>query len=265
MTKQDPDFTAESIALGYHPFVRFSPLEFYAMRDLYGAFAFGQIFPRLKDPARLHPEWAARFMWAASSLPRDEVLAAEDVHSLVTQAKAYRRRGPPNPREFVDAFFRAYHIFKSGNGNATEAERPIYQADCERWKLELKRRNEAKQNEQRLKAEKDARRAKAQDEEKAAIAKKAAAAKEAAKAAEKPSEPAQPQAQAKPKPSEEKRKHAAPQPVIERKGGPRSMHNSAIPTSHGVWRNPNSQAVTGNPPTRGSRQVVTVIRKSEAK
>lgn len=263
MTKHDPDFTAESIALGYHPFVRFSPLEYYAMRELYGDFAFGEIFPRLKDPGKLHPDWAARFMWAAALLPREEVMAAEDVYALVTSVTTFARRGPPHHKEFSKAFARAYQTIKSGGGDVPETEKPIYLADCERWQLELKERNEAKKNEQRLKAEKAARRAKAQAEEQAAIARKAAA----AKAAEKPAEPAKPLAQAKPKPAEQKPTPPAKkpsEPIVERKSGVKPTPNYAIPSTRGVWRNPNSQAASGAPRPASSGPV-TVIRKSEAK
>ena len=60
----DPDFTFEAKALGYYPFIRFSPIEYLTMINLYGDFPFNEVFPRLRDPLKLYPGWAAGLMGA---------------------------------------------------------------------------------------------------------------------------------------------------------------------------------------------------------
>ncbi|HYX32652.1 MAG TPA: hypothetical protein VE954_06030 [Oligoflexus sp.] len=138
-TDPSPDFTAEARSLGYFPFIRFSPLEYLTFKELYGEWIF-DLFKRLKDPGRLHPEWAIIFAAAAVQLSRDEVLKASDVHALVTGSEEFMNRRR-HIREFNDMFFeRVWPKMKEGALDVREPDRSIYLADFERWREKLKAR-----------------------------------------------------------------------------------------------------------------------------
>ena len=245
MTDTQSDFTSESIALGYHPFIRFSPLEFYAIHELYGDFAFGEIFPRLKDPGKLHPSWAARFVHAASTLPKDEIQAAVDLHAYVTSSEIFKER-----RILTKKFDKALHLtfskFKDGEITAPEPALVVYLADVERWKFELKNRWDAQQLENKKRAEKKVRRLATQA---IAVKKKADLLEKAEEAAKKPT----------PKPTPKQA-----EPIIERKSAS-SPQKSTVPTPKGVWRNPNSEASAAVPQAKNPSQPVTIIRRREEK
>ncbi|HYX39663.1 MAG TPA: hypothetical protein VE954_41730 [Oligoflexus sp.] len=260
--KVDPDFTEESKALGYYPFIRFSPLEWLTLKELYGDWAF-QLFSRLKDPARLHPDWAVSFAGAAASLPSEEVLEAESIHVLVTGAKVYRYR-----KDHINRFNRCFfdvvwQRMKEGALDIDEPHRSLYLADFERWRVHLKACSEA----QRVAAEKaaEALKLKAQRRAEHLAVEAVARERKASTAQEKPPEKprkdpadvekktAEDKAAAEAKAAEEKNASdmaterqksqtlpggAAPQrkgAVIERK----SSGSPVKPPSGGAWRNPN--------------------------
>jgi hypothetical protein len=214
MVKVDPDFTEESKALGYYPFIRISPLEWLTFKGLYGSEWVLNLFSRLRDPLRLHPDWAVSFAGAAAQLPADQLSAAEDVHALVTKTKKYRYR-TDYLNQFNRFFFNeTWPRIKSGNlDEFDEAVRGMILADFDRWRVRI-RDLHGKQ------AEKKKRRPAKVAEEKAAAEKKATdAALEKQKRQTRPRDPSP----------------ARKDPVIERK----PAAASAKPSSGNVWRNPN--------------------------
>jgi hypothetical protein len=244
--KIDPDFTEESKALGYYPFVRISPLEWLTFKGLYGSEWVMNLFSRLRDPLRLHPDWAVSFAGAAAQLPADQLSAAEDVYALVTKTKKYRYR-TDYLNQFNRFFFNeTWPRIKSGNlDEFDEAVRGMILADFERWRVRLKARGDEIRDLHRKQAEKKKRRLEQEAAEKAARERKAA---EAAKAAEeKAAAEAKAKAEAEKKAAEsaaeKQRRQTLPRgpsparkdPVIERK----PAAASAKPSSGNVWRNPN--------------------------
>ncbi|MDQ3234983.1 MAG: hypothetical protein M3Q07_24510 [Pseudobdellovibrionaceae bacterium] len=138
-TDPSPDFTAEARSLCYFPFILFSPLEYLTFKELYGEWIF-DLFKRLKDPGRLHPEWAIIFAGTAVQLSRDEVLKASDVHALVTGSDEFMHRRR-HIRKFNDMFFEVvWPKMKKGAVDVPEPDRSIYLADFERWRERLKAR-----------------------------------------------------------------------------------------------------------------------------
>ncbi|HYX36405.1 MAG TPA: hypothetical protein VE954_25140 [Oligoflexus sp.] len=138
-TDPSADFTAEARSLGYFPFIQFSPLEYLTFKELYGEWIF-DLFKRLKDPGRLHPEWAIIFAGAAVQLSRDEVLKASDIHALVTESDEFMHRRQ-HIQKFNDMFFEVvWPKMKQGAVDVPEPDRSIYLADFERWRERLKAR-----------------------------------------------------------------------------------------------------------------------------
>ncbi len=135
-----PDFTLEARSLRYFPFIRFSPLEYLTFRELYGEWVF-DLFKRLKDPGRLHPEWAVIFAGTAFQLARDEVLEASDLHALVTGSDEFMNRRR-HIQKFNDIFFNVvWPRMKEGAVDVPEPDRFIYLVDFEQWREKLKTRS----------------------------------------------------------------------------------------------------------------------------
>ncbi|HYX36853.1 MAG TPA: hypothetical protein VE954_27410 [Oligoflexus sp.] len=134
-----PGYVREATALGYAPFVQLSPLEYLAIVELHGRWAFREVLQRLEDPTQIHRGWAVRFLGAASMLPRDELEAASDIHGLVTSSPGFRLRDK-HRRAFWKAFFKVYKRMKRAHRELPELPRLIYRADLDHWSQRLKDR-----------------------------------------------------------------------------------------------------------------------------
>ncbi|HYX36782.1 MAG TPA: hypothetical protein VE954_27050 [Oligoflexus sp.] len=102
-----------------------------------------QLFSRLKDPLRLHPDWAVSFAGAAATLPSEELAGAENIYVFVIGTKVYRYR-----KDHINRFNRCFfdvvwQRMKAGALDIDEPHRSLYLGDCERWQVHLKACSEA--------------------------------------------------------------------------------------------------------------------------
>jgi hypothetical protein len=130
------DFTIEARALGYHPFVRFSPLQYLALRELHGDWVFDDLLPRLDDPSLVYPQWAISFCAVAAGMSREELAAPANIYSLVTQAPSFKSRDE-HMRSFQRAFKSIWRKVKAGTLDLSETGQSIARADYERWRALL--------------------------------------------------------------------------------------------------------------------------------
>ncbi|WP_141735926.1 hypothetical protein [Oligoflexus tunisiensis] len=135
-------FVREAQALGYAPFIQLSPLEYMAILEIHGKWAFREILPRLSDPAQIHRGWAVRFLGAAAMLSQEELAAASDLHAFVISSPGLLLRDK-HRRSFWKAFFKVYKRMKRAHRNLPELLCVIYRADLDRWSHLLKERQRA--------------------------------------------------------------------------------------------------------------------------
>jgi hypothetical protein len=193
------DFTADASALGYFPFIRFSPLEYLSLREIHGDWVFKDLLLRLDDPARIYPRWAISFCAVAATISREALIASSNIYSLVTEAPAFKSRRE-HLRSFQRTFFGSvWQKVKAGTLDLPVAGQSIVREDYERWRALLA----AGQNEVHEKRAKSSRNS------------------------------------VKPKPAVQKKKNRPAQDrtlvVIRSQGGSQSPPK---PASRNVWRNP---------------------------
>ncbi|MDQ3235780.1 MAG: hypothetical protein M3Q07_28565 [Pseudobdellovibrionaceae bacterium] len=133
-------YEAQSLTLGYHPFVQLSPLEYLTFLEIHGRWVFDDLLSRLRDPCRIHREWAICFCGAAAEMPREMLESSTDIHALVTSSETFKDR-KRHLRAFQRVFFcRVWKRVKAGTlpleGEATD----VVRQDYERWLAYFARR-----------------------------------------------------------------------------------------------------------------------------
>jgi len=139
---KDPfDYSFQATVLGYHPFIKFSPLEYLTLLEIHGAWAFEQILARLNNPEDMRRPWAVRILGTADRLPRKELLEAENLYEFVTSSEPWRHNDEYK-RNFWAVFFRVYKHIKSAHRMMPPDLRKAYKEDLVRWKRRLMEQNE---------------------------------------------------------------------------------------------------------------------------
>lgn len=130
--RERDDYSQEAKALGYLPFVRLSPMDVLTLREIHGRWVFDELLILLRDPKRIHRDWAIAFCHAAAKIPRDQLRNPETLYRLVTRHPAFRDRRSAL-REFQRVYFgKIWKKAKDPSANfATDWERRAVRADYE--------------------------------------------------------------------------------------------------------------------------------------
>ncbi len=150
--RERDEYTQEAKAMGYLPFVRLSPMDVLTLREIHGRWVFDELLILLRDPKRIHREWAIAFCHAAAKIPREQLRNPETLYRQVTRHPAFRDRRSAL-REFQRVYFgRTWQKAKDPSAKfSTDFERRAVRADYElaRALLEAKAEKKSKMKAQR--------------------------------------------------------------------------------------------------------------------
>lgn len=139
------DYSFQATVLGYHPFIRISPLEYLTIVEMHDASVFERILSRIENHPDISRRSAVQILGTADRLPHEEVSKAPNLLEFLASSEPWRRANEYK-RHFWGTFYRVYKRMKEDHKTMPPPFRSAYKEDLNRWRRHLKEQREHREN-----------------------------------------------------------------------------------------------------------------------